>query len=359
MSSRGIGPVASSGLVVASVLSLAACWSGSAAPTKTTLPSAALSTTSEPASTTSQPSTSKVAWCTTGQLDVGGLGSSTATGTGVLTVRITNTSATACALGGWPIVTFTRAGDGVIATNVAHLGPGPAFRAPATIVLRPGLTSTAGFVVTSRDIPSENNICQSVSAIRVSLPRVAGTFAGSTLQHLSSYHLCDPGHPVDISGIVGDAVLDGYAPAWPTCLATQLRFSVSALGAAAGAATYVGTFTNTSTAVCTLEGYPRVTLRNAAGQAVATFLPGVSAGTSPQPPRPRPVTVAPALTAQFIFSAADWDPVANGGRGTSCPPSTQLSVTLPGDPGAFVLHHGLELCFAGGVGAVTGPGVTE
>lgn len=359
MSSHGIGPLARGGVVVACIISLAACSSRSAAPTTSTQVSSTSSTTSTPGSTTSQPSTSGVAWCTAAQLDVGGLGSSTATGTGVLTVRITNTSATACALSGWPIVTFTGTGGGAIATNVAHLGPGLAFRAPATIILRPGLTSTAGFVVTSRDIPSENNTCQSVSAIRVSLPRVFGTFAGTALQHLSSYHLCDPGHPVDVSAIVKDAVLDGYASVWPTCLATQLHFSVSALGAAAGAATDVGTFTNTSTAACTLEGYPSLALRNAAGRAVATFVPGVSAGTLPQPPRPRPVTLEPGLTAQFVFSASDWDPVANDGRGASCPRSTQMSVTLPGDSATFALHHGLELCFAGGVGALTGPGVTE
>ena len=91
-----------------------------------------------------------VAACRAGQLAVGGLGSSTATGTVVLTVRVTDVSVNQCALGGYPEVTFVGSSGAAVEVSAAHAGPGTAFGHPRPIVLKPSSRPTAAFVSVAR-----------------------------------------------------------------------------------------------------------------------------------------------------------------------------------------------------------------
>jgi len=130
-----------------------------------------------------------------------------------MTIRITNTSRSACSLKGWPTLVFVSPSGSVLATNVSHNGgPGVGFQRPTRVTLGPGTTPSAGFVVLSRDFPAENFTCQNVSVIRVSLPSVAGVFDETGFRQIMEYHLCDPGHPVIISAIVKSSALSGFAP---------------------------------------------------------------------------------------------------------------------------------------------------
>ena len=152
--------------------------------------------------------------CSAGQLKVGDLGSDGAAGTGILTIRVENVSTTPCWLKGWPTLAFVRPSGAIVATTVSHSGgPGAAFAKPEPVKLTPGRNPTAGFVVLSRDIPTDDNACHDVSAILVSLPNVRGSFNATSFRPLVDYNLCNPGNPVSISAIVKAPLIAGYAPA--------------------------------------------------------------------------------------------------------------------------------------------------
>ncbi len=203
--------------------------------------------------------------------------------------------------------------------------------------------------------------CARVSFVRVTLPAVVGVFQVGGFQAQFPYRLCQglPNPPVsapfnvNVSSIVSDAVAAGYAPAWPECKAHQIRMSLGDELGAMGVGSYVANLANQSSAACTLDGYPGLELENSAGQNVVHFVAGRSVGSLPPQPRPRPVTVAPGDRAQFVFSAGDYRPSANGGRGAACPVSTELVLTLPQDNDALTHRQRFELCLLGGVGAFT------
>lgn len=297
--------------------------------------------------------------CTAGQLAVGGLGSSTAAGTVILTVRVTDVSVDKCTLDGYPVVTFVGAHGAALQVSAAHAGPGAAFGSPRPVVLNPSSGSTAAFVVTSMDDMAPQQHCAAVSAIRTRLPGAAGTFVTDVPP---PYQLCrgsvaSPGSgpfPVNVSAITRNSIAAGYAPAWPECQPEELRISVGKEFAASGAGGYLVTLATKFQPgpLCTMDGYPRVVLLNSAGAVVVRFWAGRSAGTLPPVARPRPVTVGAQDRAQFIFEAADYRAGADGGRGAACPTSTVLVVTLPSG-GELIEHGRFELCLRGGVGAFT------
>src|ERR1700690_763336 len=86
---------------------------------------------------TRPPSATHASSCRGGQLAVGGLGSSAAAGTVILTVRVTDISGAACSIAGSPAVAFVGSGGVSLKTSVAHLGPGQAFDPPRQVLLVP------------------------------------------------------------------------------------------------------------------------------------------------------------------------------------------------------------------------------
>jgi hypothetical protein len=97
---------------------------------------------------------------------------------------------------------------------------------------------------------------------------------------------------------------------------------------AAGTITGVVTVTNTSTATCTVDGYPTMALFSGSGAPITvTMVNGLSVTlTPPANAPPSSVAIAPSSTAQFAYQYSDV-PV---GAETSCPTSEQASVTMPG-----------------------------
>jgi hypothetical protein len=178
---------------------------------------------------------------------------------------------------------------------------------------------------------------------------VSAVFSGPALTNFVGYHLCNSGDPVNISSITSAGAIDRYAPTYPLCLADQLRPSLGRAGVASGSWVESGFLTNNSTAPCTLEGHPNLSLLNAAGHTVLKFGPGTATYTLFDPARPRPVTLEPGATAKFDLSANDFNPIADA----PCPPSDELQVVLPSNGGTIVFHQALRVCGLGGVGAFT------
>lgn len=149
--------------------------------------------------------------CVASQLAVGDVGGSGAAGTGVTTIRITNASHEACTLAGYPILEFANQSGAQIPTTVGHSGSGPAFGSPSTVTLPPGVASSAGFVVTTRDFPTNGaTSCPIAMSVSVALPKVTGSFTVHLADHGVGVNLCDSA--VGISSIVKGSELDEYAP---------------------------------------------------------------------------------------------------------------------------------------------------
>ncbi len=295
--------------------------------------------------------------CSAGQLAVGGLGSSAATGTVLLTVRVTDVSVDQCTLRGYPGVTFIGLHGAALQVSAAHAGPGAAFGRPRPMVLNPSSNPTAAFVITSTDDMVPQQHCDAVRAVRTRLPGNAGSFVTDVPPPYELYRgsvssLGTGPFPVDISGITSNSVAAAYAPAWPACQPEELRMSMGEEFAASGTGAYPVTLAARSQPgpLCTLDGYPGAVLLDSAGSLVVRFRAGHSAGTFPPVARPSPVTVGGHDKAQFVLEAADWRAAANGGTGGACPTSTALVVTLPGG-GQLVAHGKFQLCLNGGVGA--------
>jgi hypothetical protein len=289
----------------------------------------------------------KTAPCAGAQLDAGGTGSSDAAGTGVMTVRITNVSAVTCTLTGRPQLEFLSASGTPVVSQFGDTGPGAAFEMPELVVLGPGTSS--GFVVTAADLLQPGAACAAVGSIRLHLVDQDTTFVVSPPPD-SGWQLCGGRtHPSNVSAIVTEQTLDGYAEQSLPCTASGLVLSLSTPVKASGAAFVVARLADRYGELCTLDGYPQLSLTTTTGRSVVSFEPGRSVGTFPLPPLPRPVSMGAGRVAQFVFSAGDYQVVTN----KPCPTARMLHLRLP-DGSTIVERHTYNLCEAGGLGPFTG-----
>jgi hypothetical protein len=204
-------------------LTLAACTTSTSAPSTSPTSSTATSTTTQASTTTTRPRTtttttetsvvSTAAACHASQLSVGGFGITGVSFTGVITIRIENTSSSPCSLRGYPVVTFLGNARSRFdpASYPAHLlrvteGHTRFFGAMTRVVLPPGRAASAGFVITS-DGDEGSAICPTATAIRVRLPDTDAWFRVGTAIQVPGIMMCAPGNAVSISPIVRGAVL--------------------------------------------------------------------------------------------------------------------------------------------------------
>ena len=138
--------------------------------------------------------------CTPSQLTVGGFGTSAAAGTGVVTIRIEDTSSLPCSLTGYPVVTFLNSAGTPLHVTVSHTGIWPP--GVPRIVLPPGEAASAGFIILSSDIQQTSTPCPVATSISVTPPNMSASFKVDTAVQVLGIFLCRPGSAVDISPIV-------------------------------------------------------------------------------------------------------------------------------------------------------------
>jgi len=143
--------------------------------------------------------------CTPSQLTVGGFGTSAAAGTGVVTIRIEDTSSLPCSLKGYPVVTFLNSAGTPLHVTVSHTGIWPP--GVPRIVLPPGEAASAGFIILSSDIQQNSTPCPVATSISVTPPNMSASFKVDTAIQVPGIFLCRPGSAVDISPIVKGALL--------------------------------------------------------------------------------------------------------------------------------------------------------
>jgi hypothetical protein len=108
------------------------------------------------------------------------------------------------------------------------------------------------------------------------------------------------------------------------CHSAQLTVRRGFMGVATGSVGAHVVFTNVSESRCSLEGYPKLQMLDAAGRHIPTVLHKGSFMTVPQM-RVRPVSLAPGASASFYIGFED----ATGYGDAQCPTSTRIQVTPP------------------------------
>ena len=141
--------------------------------------------------------------CLPSQLTVGPMDSAAAAGTGLMAIPVEDTSSVPCTLAGFPIVAFFSRSGAPLSITIGHSGPGPGFRASSAVQLGSGEATSAGFIVTSHDFPTDNETtCPQATSLQVKLPGVARSFNVSLAAVWPGMPLCSPGSPVNIGPIV-------------------------------------------------------------------------------------------------------------------------------------------------------------
>ncbi|NBB52183.1 DUF4232 domain-containing protein [Rhizobium sp. CRIBSB] len=141
-----------------------------------------------------------------------------------------------------------------------------------------------------------------------------------------------------------DPVPDGATPvAARPCRGPQLKLDMESGDAGAGNRVAVIGVQNISTRVCTLTGYPTVTLMDGQGRALSTVRaeqgPGNYFRTNAGPTQ---VLLAPQGKAFFDLA---WNVVPHEGDGeTVCPTAARVKMTAPGDTSPSTLTLGTTPC---------------
>jgi len=114
--------------------------------------------------------------CQASHLGLRLVGTDTGVGTTALTVSIANHGPAACALTGYPSLSLARSNGAPVAASFSH-GSGGWFAGQKVTSVRLARSGRASFFITYRDFnPTTGHLGPSVSALRVTLPGVAGQF---------------------------------------------------------------------------------------------------------------------------------------------------------------------------------------
>lgn len=97
-------------------------------------------------------------------------------------------------------------------------------------------------------------------------------------------------------------------------------------------------FTNTSTRLCTLKGYPRFEVLNASGRIV---IRGRAAAAGDAEQRPNLIALEPGKTATFFVT---YNAGGAGRVGKPCPTYPKVRITAPGNKRGLVLRKAIQLC---------------
>jgi hypothetical protein len=130
----------------------------------------------------------------------------------------------------------------------------------------------------------------------------------------------------------------------PGCTGANYSLSILGTEGAAGTSEVTLGFRNTSSATCTLTGYPGVQLLGAGGTDIATNTVA-GGGDSFTNFAPSPVAVAGGATAFFNMGYSD----VTTGTETSCPTATALQVTAPDTSTPLQVSGQFEVCNGGTV----------
>lgn len=137
-----------------------------------------------------------------------------------------------------------------------------------------------------------------------------------------------------------EATLTATVATVATCLPTQLSLTTKQAGAAAGHSGEMGIFTNISTTVCSLYGFPGAQMLDAQRNQMTTHaLWQTSAYMYSNQPK-QTVQLAPGGSAYF---AVTWSDVPIGSD-TSCPMSSYLAVTPPNDFSVLTVPNQITAC---------------
>ena len=130
----------------------------------------------------------------------------------------------------------------------------------------------------------------------------------------------------------------------PGCTGANYALSILGTEGAAGTSEVTLGFRNTSSATCTLSGYPGVQLVGTGGTDIATNTVE-GGGESFTNFAPSTVAVAGGATAFFNMGYSD----VTTGTETSCPTATALQVTAPGTSSPLQVSGQFEVCNGGTV----------
>ena len=125
----------------------------------------------------------------------------------------------------------------------------------------------------------------------------------------------------------------------PRCLVSHLSLAQPTMNGAAGSIGLRFTFTNRSSAACTLFGYPGMGRLNADHQVMATKVIRGTSTVVPSEPE-HTVTLAPGGHASFFAGYSDVP------GGSACPRSSYLEVTPPNAYDHFTLPVSATVCRA-------------
>jgi hypothetical protein len=161
--------------------------------------------------------------------------------------------------------------------------------------------------------------------------RASGLYAA----RVTSAQLCEPGRGLDVSGSRPLLVLPSAPPstrAWPTCTTYQLNMTGIDKGAGLGNVGALFRLKNTSSAGCTLVGYPGIRLVSPTGAILHSDVHDAVDGDYLFPPIvPHLVALEPGGYAAFNLGYGDnpSGPGANEPYDVACPTARWVRIVLP------------------------------